>query len=337
MKKALITGVTGQDGSYLAELLLEKGYEVYGIQRRTSTITTGRIDRLLESGQVDTRYADLADANSILFLLDDIKPDEVYNIGSMSHVRISFEIPEYTAQVTGIGPLRILEGLRFLGAKGVRFYQASSSEMFGSSPPPQNEGTAMLPVSPYGASKLFAYHMTRTYRAGYGMFAANGILFNHESPRRGINFVTQKIIHAACRIKLRMQDTLSLGNIEALRDWGHAKDYMRAVWMILQHHEPDDFVVATQHQYSVREFADLVFKRLDLNFYDYLVMDEGYKRPNEVPSLLGDASKIRRVLGWEPAISFEQLVEEMIETAMKEETIARDTGQWGTAGSLRQL
>jgi GDPmannose 4,6-dehydratase len=321
MKKALLTGISGQDGSYLAEFLLEKGYQVYGIQRRTSTITTTRIDHMLESGKIETYYGDLADANSIVRLLMKVKPDEVYNIGSQSHVRISFDIPEYTAQVTGIAPLRIMEALRTLDMKEVKFYQASSSEMFGISPPPQNENTPMLPQSPYGCAKLMAYHLTRAYRKGYGMFACNGILFNHESERRSINFVTQKICHEAAKIKLGLKNEIRLGNLDAKRDWGHSKDYVRAIWMIMQHSVPDDFVISTQHQYSVKEFAEVVFKKLGLDFYDYVKFDEQYLRPNEVSSLLGDSTKARTVLGWKPEINFEQLVDMMVSKAMEEEEI----------------
>ena len=313
MKKALITGISGQDGSYLAELLLEKGYEVYGIQRRTSGITTWRIDHLLEPGKITTYYADLADANSIYKMLITLQPDEIYNIGSMSHVRVSFDIPEYTAQVTGLAPVRILEALYTLGAISTKFYQASSSEMFGMSPPPHNENTPMLPVSPYGAAKLYGYHITRIYRFGYKMFACNGILMNHESERRGENFVTRKIVKAACRIKLGTQKNIHLGNLEALRDWGFAGDYVRAIWMIMQHSEPDDFVVGTREQHSVREFAEMVFKQLGLCFYDYLVVDDQFRRPNEVPSLLADPTKIETTLGWMPSVNFEQLIERMID------------------------
>lgn len=321
MKTALVTGTTGQDGSYLCEFLLRKGYKVIGIQRRTSTVTTERIDHMLEPGEIETYYADLTDANSLIRILLKYKPDEIYNIGSMSHVRISFDIPEYTAQVTGIAPLKILEALRSMDMKGVKYYQASSSEMFGISPPPQNENTPMLPQSPYGCAKLFAYHMTRAYRTGYGMFACNGILFNHESPRRGINFVTQKICHEAAKIKLGVVNEIRLGNLDAKRDWGHSKDYVRAMWMIMQHKVPDDFVIATQEQYSVKEFAELVFKKLGLEFYNFVKFDSQYLRPNEVPSLCGDSTKARTVLGWKPEISFEQLVELMISRAMEEEEI----------------
>lgn len=328
MKKALLTGVTGQTGSFLAELLLKDNVEVFGIQRRSSTITTGRIDHILSPvpkvGFIETYYGDLADANSIVRLLVKVKPDMIFNIGSQSHVRISFDIPEYTAQVTGLGPLRILEALRSLGMeKDVRYLQASSSEMFGISPPPQNEDTPFRPQSPYGISKLFAYWITKAYRTGYGMFACNSICFNHEGERRGINFVTQKICHEAAKIKLGVQKTIRLGNLDAKRDWGHARDYARCQIMIMNHSVPDDFVVATQEQHTVRAFAEQVFTRLDLDLYDHLVFDSQYTRPNEVPSLLGDATKARTVLGWKPEITFCQLIDLMVENAMQEEEFAK--------------
>lgn len=318
MKVALITGCTGQDGSYLSEILAEYGYEVHGIVRRASTINTDRIKTLEEKGLITTHFGDLADANSIVRLLIKLQPDEIYNIGSMSHVRVSFDIPEYTAQATAIAPLKILEAMRSLQISA-KFYQASSSEMFGISPPPQNEMTPMLPQSPYGCSKLFAYHITRAYRTGYKMFASNGILFNHESPRRGETFVTKKIVRAAVRIKLGKQKELRLGNLEAKRDWGFAGDYMQAVYEIMQHSIPNDFVVATGEYYSVREFAESVFKNLGLNFYDYLVNDDIYRRPNEVPELLGDATKIRTVLGWQPKVKFHGLIDMMVKSAWDEE------------------
>jgi len=337
-RRALLSGITGQDGSYLAELLLEKGYKVYGIQRRTSTITTGRIDHLLESGKIETFYGDLADANSIVKLLRKLEPDEIYNIGSMSHVRISFDIPEYTAQVTGVGPLKILESLQTLGMTHVKYYQASSSEMWGLSPPPQNEHTPMLPVSPYGVSKLFGYHITRAYRIGYKMFASNGILHNHESERRGINFVTQKIVHAACRIKLGVQPNVHLGNLDAWRDWGYAPDFVRAIFLIMQHSEPDDFVIATEEQHTVREFAEQVFQRLGLDFDRYLVSDDQFRRPTEVPSLMGDATKARTVLGWKPEVGFHELIDRMVAAAMKEEEmLASGIQGQSTASGLRRL
>ncbi|KKN17163.1 hypothetical protein LCGC14_0968630 [marine sediment metagenome] len=329
MKKiALITGTTGQDGSYMAELLLEKGYEVHGLQRRTSTMTTGRVDHILEpEGQLHTHFADLADANSIVALLVKVQPDEIYNLGSMSHVAVSFDIPEYTGQVTGLGPARILEAMRSLGMTGVKYYQASSSEMFGSSPPLQDENTPFQPQSPYGCAKLYAYHMTKAYRAGYGMFACNGILFNHESPRRGETFVTQKIVRAAVRIKLGLQKKVRLGNLSALRDWGFAGDYMQAIWMIMQHDEPEDFVVATGEHYSIQEFANRVFDRLGLKFTDCVVVDDKYFRPNEVPDLRGNPAKINGVLGWVPLVDFEGLIDMMVESVWEQEmVIARGNG-----------
>lgn len=326
-KKALITGITGQDGSYLAELLLGKGYEVYGLQRRTSGVSTFRIDHIWEPDKIPTFYADLADANSIIRLLTRIEPDEIYNLGSMSHVRISFEIPEYTAQVTGLAPARILDALYSLGATKTKYYQASSSEMFGITPPPQDEMTTMFPVSPYGCAKLYAYHLTRTYRLGYGMFACNGILFNHESPRRGDNFVTRKIVKAAAKIKLGIQDKIRLGNLEAKRDWGFAGDYMKAIYLIMQHGEPDDFVVGTREQHSVKEFAELVFRKLNLNLYSFLEIDNQFRRPVEVPSLLADPTKIENVLGWKPEVSFEQLVDMMIEHDLKLEGAKNNVGK----------
>jgi len=319
-KKVLLTGITGQDGSYLAELLVAKGYEVHGIQRRTSTITTGRIDHLLSSGKITTYYGDLADANSIEHLLMKIKPDEVYNIGSMSHVRVSFDIPEYTAQVTGVAVTRILEALRSLGmAESVKYYQASSSEMYGISPPPQNEETIFQPQSPYGCAKLYGYWMTRAYRKGYKMFACNGILFNHEGIRRGETFVTKKIVRAAVRIKLGLQKNVELGNLDAMRDWGDARDYVRAIYMIMQHDVPDDWVVSTGEYHTVREFADMVFGTLGMKLDDYMITNPIYYRPNEVPALLGDSTKIRTVLGWKPEINFEQLVDDMVKGVFDEE------------------
>lgn len=311
--------MTGQDGSYLAELLLEKGYEVYGIQRRTSTITTERIDHLLDAGLIETFYGDLADANSIVNLLLKVKPDEFYNIGSMSHVRVSFDIPEYTAQVTGLAPIRILEALRSLGMTDVKFYQASSSEMYGISPPPQNEDTPFMPQSPYGCAKLYGYWITKAYRTGYNMFACNGVLFNHESERRGETFVTKKIIRAAVRIKLGLQDKIQLGNLSAMRDWGHAKCYVRAIYMIMQHDKPDDWVVSTGDYHSVQEFAEKVFNSLGLDLNNHIEIKDIYFRPNEVPALLGDSTKIRTILGWKPEIDFETLVDMMVKSVWDEE------------------
>lgn len=316
-KKALITGINGQDGSYLAELLLSKGYEVYGVIRRASTINTSRIDHIFDSeDRAYILFGDLADG--IDDILYSIQPDEVYNMASMSHVRVSFDIPVYTADITGVGALRILEGIRKLKLRHTKFYQASSSEMYGLTPPPQNENSPFLPVSPYGCAKLFAYHTTRAYRFGYNMFASNGILFNHESERRGMTFVTRKITRAAARIKLGLQNKLYLGNLDAIRDWGHAKDYVRAIYMIMQHDKPDDFVVATGKYHSVVDFAKAVFDYLDLDMFKRIVIEDKCKRPNEVPALQGDAFKIRETLGWKPEIDFDTLVKLMVENDMKE-------------------
>ena len=318
-KRALITGITGQDGSYLAELLILKGYQVHGIVRRGSTVNTVRIDQFLKNGKIDLHYGDLADANSIVSILMKVKPDEIYNLGSMSHVKVSFDIPEYTGQVTGLAVVRILEALRSLNMMNVKYYQASSSEMFGLSRPPQNEQTPFMPQSPYGCAKLYAYWITKTYRSAYDMFACNGILFNHESPRRGETFVTKKIVRAAVRIKLGLQKEIVLGNLKAKRDWGFAGDYMEAVYQIMQHTKPDDFVVATQEHHTIEEFAKSVFKKLDLNLKDYLKISPQYFRPNEVPDLMGDASKIRKMLGWKPKVNFDELIDMMIQETLQEE------------------
>jgi len=325
MKTALLTGVTGQDGSYLSELLLNKGYEVHGIVRRGSTINTRRIDHLVVPDEkVQLHYGDLSDTNSLYKLMLDIKPDEIYNIGSMSHVRVSFDIPEYTGDITGLGVCRLLEAIknlrkRDLLPKEVKFYQASSSEMYGLTPPPQSEKSVFLPVSPYGCAKLYGYHMTRAYRKGYNMFACNGILFNHESPRRGETFVTKKIVRSSVRIKLGKQDKIVLGNCSAMRDWGFAGDYMEGIYKIMHHTIPDDFVLATEHYYSVQEFLDLVFKKLGLSLQEHVETSDKYKRPNEVPELRGDATKAHDVLGWKPKVNFNQLVDMMIDSAMEEE------------------
>jgi len=318
-KKALITGITGQDGSYLAEFLLEKGYEVHGIVRRGSTINTDRIDIPLSQNKIILHFGDLSDANSIVSILMKVRPDEIYNLGAMSHVKVSFDVPEYTGEITGLGALRILEALRALGMMNVKYYQASSSEMFGISKAPQNENTLFQPQSPYGCAKLYAYWITKTYRSAYKMFACNGILFNHESPRRGETFVTKKIVRAAVKIKLGLQDKIILGNLDAKRDWGFAGDYVKAIYKIMQHSEPDDFVVATTEHHTIREFAEKVFKKLDLNFDDYLVVDNRYFRPNEVPDLMGDPTKIKNVLGWEPKVKLDGLIDMMVAEALKEE------------------
>jgi GDPmannose 4,6-dehydratase len=320
MKKALITGITGQDGSYLVELLLSKGYEVFGVVRRASTINTKRIDHICDPDDKEhIFFGDLADGiDDVLYL---VQPDEIYNLASMSHVRVSFDVPIYTGDITGLGAARILEGIRKLNMKNTRFYQASSSEMFGLTPPPQSEISPFNPVSPYGCAKLYAYNMTRAYRFGYNIFASNGILFNHESERRGKTFVTRKITRAACRIKLGLQKELHLGNLNAWRDWGHSKDYMRAIHLILQHDTPDDFVIATGEFHSVKEFVKRVFRYLDMDWKKYVVHDSKYNRPVEVPALKGDATKAMNILGWEPEITFDDLIEMMINNDMKEARI----------------
>jgi GDPmannose 4,6-dehydratase len=318
-QRALITGITGQDGSYLAELLLDKGYEVYGIVRRASTINTDRIDHLLFPEELITlEYGDLHDG--LDNLIHDIKPDFVFNLGSMSHVKVSFDVPAYTMDVNATAPIKILESIRRCDLKNVtRFYQASSSEMFGMSAPPQDENTPFSPCSPYGVAKLAAYWVTRLYREGYGLFASNGILFNHESERRGETFVTKKVVRAAVRIKLGKQKNLVLGNLKAKRDWGHSRDYMEAVHKILLHDEPDDFVVATGAYYSIEDFVKNVFATLDLDWNDYVKYDSRYLRPKEVPALLGNPAKIKRVLGWKPKVTLDQLIGIMISSVMKEE------------------
>ncbi len=308
-KRALITGITGQDGSYLAELLLGKGYEVHGFIRRASTFNTARIDHIFD--KLHLYHSDLSDGSSLTRLLNEIQPEEVYNLGAQSHVRISFDAPEYTADVTGTGTIRLLEAIRASGCNP-RFYQASSSEMFGSAPPPQSESTLFHPRSPYGCAKVFSYWLTVNYRESYGMHASNGILFNHESPRRGETFVTRKIARAAARIALGKQDRLLLGNLDAKRDWGHAKDFVEAMWMMLQQPRPDDFVIATGETHSVREFLDLAFKQMNLNPDKYVIIDPKYFRPAEVDVLLGDSTKARQSLGWQPKTTFRYLVEEMV-------------------------
>lgn len=317
-KVALITGITGQDGSYLSELLLSNGYEVHGVMRRSSWPNTGRIDNTFDPDSKQyIHYGDLSEG--IDHILYDLQPDEVYNLAAMSHVKISFDVPIYTADINAVGVCRILEGIRKLGlTKKTRFYQASSSEMFGITPPPQSETSVFNPVSPYGCAKLYSYHITKSYRTGYNLFAANGILFNHESERRGVNFVTRKITRAACRIKLGLQKNIRLGNLDAKRDWGHSKDYMRAIYMILQHDTPDDWVVSTGETHTVREFLDEVFAYLGLSLEKHVIIDDSFKRPNEVPALLGDSTKIQTVLGWTPEVSFKQLVKLMVDSDLKE-------------------
>jgi GDPmannose 4,6-dehydratase len=318
MKKALITGITGQDGSYLAELLLDKGYEVHGLKRRASSLNTERVDHIYEDphsspSRFFLHYADLTDGGSLASVLYDIRPDEIYNLGAQSHVKVSFEVPQYTGDAVGMGPLRLLEAIHRTGL-GCRFYQASSSEMFGSTPPPQSEGTVFHPRSPYACAKLFAHSLTVNYRESYGLHASSGILFNHESPRRGETFVTRKITRAVARIKYGIIDKLHLGNLDARRDWGYAPDYVRAMWLMLQQDEPDDFVIGTGDAHSVREFAQLAFQAADLDWREYVEVDPRYFRPAEVDYLMADASKARRVLGWEPSVSFEHLVRMMVES-----------------------
>ena len=311
---ALITGLAGQDGSYLAEYLLSLGYEVHGIVRRNSVPEhqESRLDHIAQ--EITTHYGDLMDSASLSRIISSVEPDEIYNLGAQSHVRISFEIPGFTTQTNAIGPLNILEVLRQSGSDS-RFYQASSSEMFGDSVDNdlfQRESTPMHPVSPYGCAKLFAYHATRNYRKAFGIFAANGILFNHESPRRGSNFVTSKIVKTAVEIKLGRANQLVLGNLDSKRDWGHSKDYVRAMHLILNHNVPDDFVVATGDTRSVRELLEIVFSELGLKYEEFVRQDERYMRPEELPYLRGDPSKVKRVLGWQASISFEEMLQEMV-------------------------
>jgi GDPmannose 4,6-dehydratase len=318
-KKALITGITGQDGSFLTELLLDKGYEVYGIIRRASTFNTERIDHIYQDPHESGRrmhlvYGDLNDASSLNKILRDVKPDEIYNLGAQSHVRVSYDIPEYTAEIGALGTLRLLEAIRETGLHQTKFYQASSSELFGKAREvPQSETTPFHPRSPYGVAKLYAFWITVNYRESYGLFACNGILFNHESPRRGETFVTRKITRAATAIKLGLQDRLYLGNLDAKRDWGYAGDFVRAMWLMLQQEEPDDYVIATGETYSVREFLDEAFGYLDLDWKKYVEIDPRYFRPAEVDLLIGDASKARKKLGWEPKVTFKQLVRMMVD------------------------
>ena len=318
-KRALITGITGQDGSYLAELLLGKGYEVYGIIRRASTFNTERIDHIYqdphESGlRMHLVYGDLNDASSLNKILRDVKPDEIYNLGAQSHVRVSYDIPEYTAEVGALGTLRLLEAIRETGLQQTRFYQASSSELFGKvQEVPQRETTPFYPRSPYAVAKLYAYWITVNYRESYGLYACNGILFNHESPRRGETFVTRKITRAATAIKLGLQDKLYLGNLDAKRDWGYAGDFVYAMWLMLQQDNPDDYVIATGESNSVRQLLDEAFGYLDLDWKEFVKIDPRYFRPAEVDLLIGDASKARRKLGWEPKISFKELVRMMVD------------------------
>lgn len=323
MKKALITGITGQDGSYLAELLLEKEYEVHGIIRRASTFNTSRINHLYVDPHINgvslfLHYGDIADSTSLIKLLYKLQPDEIYHLAAQSHVRVSFDIPEYTADITGLGTVRILEAIKEVGIK-TKFYQASSSEMFGKAQSiPQNEKTPFYPRSPYAFSKVMAYWATINYRESYKIFAGNGILFNHESPRRGETFVTRKITRAVARIKAGIEKKLYLGNLDAKRDWGYAKEYVEAMWLMLQQEKPDDFVIATGKTHSVREFLEVAFSYVDLNWKEFVEIDSKYLRPTEVDHLCGDAKKAKEVLGWEPKTSFENLVKLMVDADIKE-------------------
>jgi GDPmannose 4,6-dehydratase len=318
-KSAIISGITGQDGSYLAELLLSKGYEVHGIMRRVSTFAaTSRIDHIIHNPHFHKYYGDLEDHNSVTWLIAKIKPDEFYNLGAMSQVRISFEIPQYTFTANTLGVVTVLEAIRHFSPQ-TRFYQASSSEMFGDPgvPAPFNENTLMIPQSPYGAAKLAAYHLTQQYRKGYGLFATTGILFNHESPRRGENFVTKKVTQAVARIKKGKQKTLELGNLEAKRDWGWSPEFVDAIYRIMQHDEPDVFVVATGETHTIREFVEEAFSYVNLDWKKYVTYHEKLIRPNEVPLLLGDATKIKKMLGWKPKMKFKEIARAMVDYDLK--------------------
>lgn len=337
MKKALITGITGQDGSYLAEFLLAKGYQVHGIVRRASTFNTERIDHIYQDpheaeNKFSLHYGDLADGTGLRRIMEKVVPDEIYNLGAQSHVRVSFDQPEYTADIVGTGTLRLLEAVRDSltnNGQAVKFYQAGSSEMYGATAPPQTETTPFHPRSPYAVGKVTAYWHSVNYRESYGMFICNGILFNHESERRGETFVTRKITRAVGRIKLGLQDKLYLGNLDSMRDWGHAADYVEAMWMMLQHPEPGDYVVATGESYSVREFLEEAFGLAGLNWQDHVEIDPRYFRPAEVDFLLGDPTKIKTTLGWEPKIKFKELVRMMYEHDHElacQEKVLKDNG-----------
>jgi GDPmannose 4,6-dehydratase len=334
VKKAFITGITGQDGSYLAEFLLHKGYEVHGLIRRASTFNTHRIDHLFQDPHVagsrlHLHYGDLSDGSRLTTLLSTIRPDEVYHLAAQSHVRVSFDEPEHTGDVTGLATTRLLEAIRLVSPES-KFYQASSSEMFGATPPPQNEETPFYPRSPYGAAKVYSYWMAKNYREAYGIFACNGILFNHESPRRGETFVTRKITRAAARIKLGMQDKLFLGNLDAVRDWGYAPEYVAAMWKMLQLNKPADFVVATGQSISVRQFLEQVFDEADLSIEAHVELDNRYLRPTEVDSLVGDASLAKLELGWTPETSAFELARIMLRADLEQLSGSRtiDTYNW---------
>lgn len=340
-KRALITGITGQDGSYLAELLLGKGYEVHGVIRRASTFNTHRIDHLYKdlhdpNARMFLHYGDLSDSGMITNLLYNVNPDEIYHLGAQSHVRVSFDMPEYTGNVTALGTVRILEAVRRSGIKA-KFYQASSSEMFGSSPPPQSEKTPFRPRSPYAAAKVYAYWMTVNYREAYGLFACNGILFNHESPRRGETFVTRKITRAIANILAGKQKELHLGNLEAKRDWGYAKDFVEAMWFMMQHDTAEDCVIATGESHSVKEFLDEAFGYVNLDWKKYVKIDPRYFRPTEVDHLLGDPSKAKKLLKWCPKTTFKELVKIMVDADMELlGLIPRGEGKWILSESCHQ-
>ncbi|NTW61857.1 GDP-mannose 4,6-dehydratase [Candidatus Saccharibacteria bacterium] len=322
-KKALITGITGQDGSYLAELLLEKGYEVYGLIRRSSSFNTKRIDHIYQDphekkARLHLVFGDLNDSSSIFSIMSEVKPDEVYNLAAQSHVKVSFDIPEYTGDTTGLGTVRILEAIRKLGLK-TRFYQASSSEMYGKVlEVPQTENTPFYPRSPYGVAKVYSFWITKNYRESYGIFACNGILFNHESPRRGETFVTRKITKAVANIKAGLQDKLYLGNLDSKRDWGYAKEFVEAMWLMLQQDEPDDYVVATNETHTIKEFLEVAFSHAGLKWEDYVEIDPRYFRPAEVDLLIGDYSKAKKKLGWDPKVKFEDLAKLMVDSDIEE-------------------
>ena len=315
--RAFITGITGQDGSYLAELLLGKGYEVHGLIRRASTFNTARVDHLYldphdPANRLNLHYGDLSDGARLITLLGEIDPDEIYNLAAQSHVRVSFDEPEHTGDTTGIGSMRLLEAVRVAGVR-CRYYQASSSEMFGATPPPQNEETPFYPRSPYGAAKVYSYWVTRNYREAYGLFASNGILFNHESPRRGETFVTRKVTRAVARIKAGLQSELYLGNLDAIRDWGYAPEYVEGMWRMLQADEPDDFVLATGGSFTVRDFVVTAFEHVGLDWEKYVRFDERYLRPTEVDALVGDAGKAERTLGWKASVQTDELARIMVD------------------------
>lgn len=326
MKKALITGITGQDGSYMAEILLDKGYEVHGIMRRASTFNTARIEHIYEDPHEKSKrfflhYGDLSDSGNLRKILFDIQPDEIYHLGAQSHVRVSFDMAEYTSDITGLGTIRLLEAIKDFeeqSKRKIRFYQASSSEMFGSSPPPQNELTPFHPRSPYGCAKVFAYHATVNYREAYGIFGVNGILFNHESERRGETFVTRKITRGVARIAAGIDKKLYLGNLDARRDWGYSPEYMEAAWMMLQQDHPEDYVIGTGESHSVRDFVEESFKYVGIDDWEKFVeIDPKYYRPTEVESLIADTTKAEKILGWKPKVTFKELVEKMMDSDIK--------------------